>query len=149
MFERILNFDLLLKRKSLFLLGPRQTGKSTYLRIKYPDAHLINFLKPSVFLKFQSNPNLFGEEVEYQRLKANTQLFIVDEIQKLPFLLDEIHRLIEEYKGIRFIMTGSSARKLKRAGVNLLGGRASRFYFHPITSAELGFDRFERDLFKI
>lgn len=148
MFVRILNIDKIIARKSLFLLGPRQSGKSTYLKTKYGEAFTVNLLKASEYLKFKNRPSLFAEEVEFQILKKNIKLIVVDEIQKIPELLDEVHRLIEDFKQVRFILTGSSARKLKKSGVNLLGGRASRIYFHPIVSAEYGFDNYEKNIVK-
>lgn len=147
MYKRILDLNSNLARKSLFLLGPRQTGKFTFLKKTFPDAYVFDLLRPSEYLKFKSNPSLFGEEVEYS-YKQGIKLFLVDEIQKFPELLDETHHLIEKYKDIRFILTGSSARKLKKSGVNLLGGRASRIHFHPIVSIEYGFDDFEKDLIR-
>lgn len=146
MYKRILDIGTILNRKSLFLLGPRQSGKSTYLRDQYPNAHTIDLLRPSEFLKYKTNPMLFGQEIEFQLQKNQQTLFVVDEVQKVPELLDEVHRLIEAHKGLRFILTGSSARKLKKTGVNLLAGRASRIYFHPIISAEYGFDNYEQNL---
>ncbi len=148
MFNRVLELDKMLKRKSLFLFGPRQTGKTTYLKNRYPSAVVVNLLKPSEFLKFKAKPELFGEEIEFAYKNQDEKLFVVDEIQKIPELLDECQRLIGEHKDIRFILTGSSARKLKKAGVNLLGGRATRVHFHPIVSVEFGFDNFERHLVK-
>lgn len=148
MFQRALKIDTILTRKSLFLFGPRQTGKTTYLKTQYPGAVVINLLKPSQFLKFKATPDLFGEEIEFAYRNQNARLFVVDEIQKIPELLDECQRLIGEFKDIRFILTGSSARKLKKAGVNLLGGRATRIHFHPIVSCEYGFDTFEQQLIK-
>lgn len=148
MFKRILNIDKIISRKSLFLLGPRQSGKSTYLSLKYKDAFTINLLKAKEYFKFKADPSLFSEEIKYQILNNKKTLFIIDEIQKIPELLDEIHQFIEEFKQVRFILTGSSTRKLKKSGVNLLGGRASRIYFHPIISAEYGFNKYEKDLVK-
>ena len=135
-----------MERKSVFLFGPRQTGKSTFLKAIYPDAYIINLLRHAEYLKFKSHPKQFVEEVEFAYKQRNIKLFVVDEIHKIPELLDETHLLIEEYKDIRFILTGSSARKLKKTGVNVLGGRASRVHFHPIVSAEYGFDDFEKNL---
>lgn len=148
MFNRILDLDKTLKRKSLFLFGPRQTGKTTYLKMLYPTAVVVNLLKSGEFLRFKANPALFGEEIEFAYKNHNAKLFVVDEIQKIPELLDECQRLIGEHKDIRFILTGSSARKLKKAGVNLLGGRAARIHFHPIVSVEYGLDEFEQHLIK-
>jgi predicted AAA+ superfamily ATPase len=148
MFKRTLILDNILKRKSVFLFGPRQTGKSTFLKTMYPDAFVVNLLKPGEFLKYKTSPQLFGEEIEYACENQGAKLVLVDEVQKVPELLDEVHRLIEEHKDLRFILTGSSARKLKKAGVNLLGGRATRVHFHPIVSAEYGFKNFEQQLIK-
>ena len=148
MFQRILSFEKTIYRKSLFLLGPRQSGKSTFLHMNYPDAFTINLLKPKEFLRHKSRPGQFGEEIEFQILNHGKKIFVLDEIQKLPELLDEIHHLLEEHKDVRFILTGSSARKLRKSGVNLLGGRASQVYFHPIVSAEYGFEAYERDFLK-
>lgn len=146
MYQRILKLANILERKSLFLFGPRQTGKSTFLKVSYPEAYVVNLLRHAEYVKFKSSPKQFGEEVEFAYKQKNVTLFVVDEIQKIPELLDETHRLIEDFKDIRFILTGSSARKLKKSGVNLLGGRASRVHFHPIVSAEYGFEDFERNL---
>lgn len=149
MYKRILNINQVLDRKSLFLLGPRQSGKSTFLKKNYPKAFTVDLLKTKDFLKYKTNPSSFGEEIEYQIKHHQQNLFVIDEIQKIPELLDEVHRLIEEYKNSRFILTGSSARKLKKSGVNLLGGRASRFYFHPIVSVEYGIEKFVKNLTQI
>jgi predicted AAA+ superfamily ATPase len=147
-FARTLNIDTILHRKSLFLLGPRQTGKSTFLSHRYPQAEVFNLLRPAEFLKFKTQPGQFGEEIEYLIKTKGSSLFVVDEVQRIPEILNDVHRLIEEHKQIRFVLTGSSARKLKRSGVNLLGGRASRVSFHPIVSPECGFEVFEQDLLK-
>lgn len=124
--------------KKRFLLGPRQTGKSTYLRATFPDALYIDLLHPKSFLDLSSQVNYLESLVlAFQmRSEKNIYIVIIDEIQKQPGLLDEVHRLIENDKRLRFILTGSSARKLKRQGVNSLGGRARRFFFHPITLDE-------------
>jgi predicted AAA+ superfamily ATPase len=143
MYSRYLNLSTLLARKSVFLLGPRQTGKSTYLRDRFPDALYINLLKNSEFQKYFSTPQSLREEVRYFAEKNAGQTVIpviIDEIQKIPSLLDEVHDLIEGNKSLRFILTGSSARKLKRGGANLLGGRASWMQFHPLCFPELGDD---------
>lgn len=86
----------------------------------------------SLFLAMSQNPGILAEE-----LTANDRFVVIDEIQRLPILLNEVHRLIEE-RGIRFLLTGSSARKLRSSGVNLLGGRARTKYLHPLTFRELG-----------
>lgn len=123
-----------IERKSLFLFGSRQTGKSTLLKSLFPDCLLINLLKSDQFLKYQQSPKIFREEV----LAVNNEYpIIVDEIQKLPILLDEIHLLIENY-GYRFILTGSSSRKLKRSSANLLAGRALERKLFSLVTKEIG-----------
>jgi predicted AAA+ superfamily ATPase len=134
--RRVLDLPGLLRSKSHFLLGPRQTGKTTLIRSQLPDAVVYDLLDSSVFLALSQNPARLGEE-----LTAATKIVAIDEVQRLPDLLNEVHRLIEQ-RGIRFLLTGSSARKLRRGGVNLLGGRARTKYLHPLTWAELG-DRFD------
>ncbi len=138
-FNRIINISNDLSEKSLFLLGPRQTGKSTYLKSAFPHALFINLLQPMMFQTLTTAPGRLSEIIASSPNSAGpdgTNLVLIDEIQKLPTLLDEIHDLIESDKRLRFVLTGSSARKLKRQGVNLLGGRARRTYFHPITTRE-------------
>ena len=122
---------------SFFIFGPRGTGKSTWLKKTFPDAYLVDLLDDRTF----RNHIAYPERIK-QIVKANpqTRRFIIDEIQKAPALLDSIHSLIEEYKTHQFIMTGSSARKLRRGGVNLLAGRALLTHFHPFMAAELGAD---------
>lgn len=138
MYQRILNVTKTLERKSLFLLGPRQTGKSTYLRTHFPEALYINLLKSSEYQNYLKDPSYLHKIVSYFVKNNTSRLVIVDEIQKIPSLLNDIHDLIEQDKSLRFILTGSSARKLKRGGANLLGGRASWIYFHPLCYPELG-----------
>jgi predicted AAA+ superfamily ATPase len=133
MFHRILNLDSLIKRKSAFLLGPRQTGKSFLLKHTYPDASYYDLLKSDLFFRLSANPSLLREELTASEEK---RLVIIDEIQKLPVLLNEVHYLIENH-GIRFILTGSSARKLKKGDVNLLGGRALTRHLFPLCSREI------------
>lgn len=136
--NRALNLPKLLEKKSFFLLGPRQTGKSSLIRHTIKGAKVYDLLDTSVFLTLSQNPGRIAQE-----LTARDRVVVIDEIQRLPILLNEAHRLIEE-KGIRFLLTGSSARKLRRGGVNLLGGRARTKYLHPLTCQELGrhFDLF-------
>lgn len=129
--ERKLNLKEILKKKSLFLLGPRQTGKSFLIRNHLRDYPVYNLLDNEIFLKLNQSPKRIREE-----LKPNKKIIIIDEIQKLPVLLDEVHLIIEEYR-INFLLTGSSARKLRRGGVNLLGGRALMKSFHPFSYSEL------------
>lgn len=132
--NRLLNLESLLEKKSLFLLGPRQTGKTSLIRHTLKKAKIYDLLDTSVFLAMSQNPGRLAQE-----LVAKDRIVVIDEIQRLPVLLNEVHRLIEE-RGIHFLLTGSSARKLRRGGVNLLGGRARTKYLHPLTSQELGKD---------
>ena len=131
---RALDLARLAGRKSLFLFGPRQTGKTALVNHALPSAKVYNLLDGDVFRTLSHRPARLGEE-----LGPSDRLVVLDEIQKLPILLDEVHRLIEE-KRIRFVLTGSSARKLRRGGVNLLGGRAPSRTLHPFTYRELGGD---------
>jgi len=130
--ERSLNLEEVLKKKSCFLFGPRQTGKSSLIRHDLTKYRVYNLLDSETYLKLSRSPSRLREEC-----LARDKIVIIDEIQKIPSLLDEIHSLIEE-KGIHFLLTGSSARKLRHGGVNLLGGRAWTRHLHPLTSAELG-----------
>jgi predicted AAA+ superfamily ATPase len=134
MIKRILNIDKIIARKSLFLFGPRMTGKTTYLKQKYADALFIDLLDLDTLRTLQVTPKSLHDWITKHK-KSN--LVIVDEIQKLPELLNEIHRIIELKKEVRFILTGSSARKLKKLGVNLLGGRASEIHMKPLTLFEI------------
>lgn len=136
MIDRNLELSRILKRKSLFLFGPRQTGKSTFLRKKYPEALYINLLKPDEYEQLTLDPALLRKKVSAFKKKKGS-LVIIDEIQKLPYLTNEVQNLIFEYAELRFILTGSSARKLKMQGVNLLGGRASWVNMHPLNDFEL------------
>ena len=120
--------------KSFFLMGPRGSGKSTWLRSTFPDARVIELLSEEKYQQLLGNPGLFANEL---RAVPTDRWVIVDEIQRLPGLLNEVHRFIEE-KSLRFVLCGSSARKLKRAGVNLLAGRALHRSMHPFVPEELG-----------
>jgi len=128
---RILDLEHKLTSRSCFLFGPRQTGKSTIIRHTLPDATVYNLLDSRTYLELSQRPSRIREE-----LTGRERLVVIDEIQKLPQILDEVHLLIEEH-GHRFLLTGSSARKLRRGGVNLLGGRARSLTLHPFVSAEL------------
>ena len=130
--DRVLDLPSLLQRKSHFLFGPRQTGKTSLISHSLKGVRSYDLLDTSVFLALSQNPGRVSQELTRQ-----DKLVVVDEIQRLPVLLNEIHRMIEE-RGIRFLLTGSSARKLRRDGVNLLGGRARTKYLHPLTYQELG-----------
>jgi predicted AAA+ superfamily ATPase len=133
---RAIDLKGLLASKSHFLLGPRQTGKTSLVRKSLPDAKVYDLLDTSTFLALNQNPGRLAEE-----LSPRDRVVVIDEIQRLPELLNEVHRLIEE-RGVRFLLTGSSARKLRRGGVNLLGGRARIKNLHPLIYRELG-DRFD------
>src|SRR5881296_4606624 len=124
---RTLDIAGLSRRKSLFLFGPRQTGKTALIRHALPSAKVYDLLDGDVFRTLSHRPARLGEELE-----SGDRLVVVDGIQKLPELLDEVHRLIER-RSIHFVLTGSSARKLRRGGVNLLGGRAPTRTLHPFT----------------
>lgn len=132
MYKRILGFEKH-KYETLFLWGPRQVGKSTLLEKLFPTAPYYDLLLSDVVTRLQVKPFLLREEL---LAHPPTQAVIIDEIQKIPPLLDEIQWLMTK-KNIRFILSGSSARKLKRAGVNLLGGRALRYQLFPLVSAEI------------
>ncbi len=118
---------------SFFLLGPRGTGKSTWLRSCFPEAVFLDLLDDAVFRALSARPESLAHFVP----PGHPDWIVVDEVQKVPALLDEVHRLIES-RGWRFVLTGSSARKLKRGGANLLGGRARIRTMHPLTAEELG-----------
>jgi len=123
---------------SCLILGPRQTGKSTLVGT-LPCLITIDLLSAATFLKYNHNPDLLFAEVS--SLPAGVQGRVwIDEIQKVPALLDVVHRCIERFPTVHFILTGSSARKLRRGAANLLGGRAVSFSLHPLTFAELGGD---------
>ena len=129
---RLLDLPGLLAKRSHFLFGPRQTGKTSLVHHSLKGAKVYDLLDTSVFLTLSRNPGRLAEE-----LKPRDSILVIDEIQRLPILLNEVHRLIET-RGIRFLLTGSSARKLRRGGVNLLGGRARTKNLHPFTWKELG-----------
>ncbi len=125
------------KNDSFFLLGPRGTGKSYFIRTTFKKSIYINLLEDQVYQSLLANPS----RMELLIPLKHKDWVVIDEIQKIPALLDEVHRLIEEKK-FRFVLTGSSARKLKRAGANLLAGRAHSQHSYPLTALELG-DNFD------
>lgn len=131
-FERSYKIDLPAKQ-SAFLWGARKTGKSTFLKENFSKAIYYDLLHFDLFLKLSSSPHLLRQELLDKNKKA---LVIIDEIQKVPALLDEVHWLIEN-SNYHFILCGSSSRKLKRSGVNLLGGRAWSYHFFPLTTKEI------------
>ena len=145
MYERKLNLVKLLKgKKSAFLFGPRGVGKTVLAQhylAQARHAESIDLLSLDAFRRYISEPGLFRLEIE-QRLRdipaRETLTVLVDEVQKLPGLLDEVHYLVETHKGrVQFLLTGSSARKLKRSGANLLAGRAWTLKLHPLSSQEV------------
>ncbi len=134
--ERPLHLKALLEKKSFFLLGPRATGKTSLIRHQLSHTVLrIDLLRSDVFLRLNSQPWEL-ETIINAHQASSPQLVVIDEIQKIPLLLNEVHRLIEE-KNIRFLLTGSSARKLKAAHVNLLAGRAWEAQLFPLTFREI------------
>jgi uncharacterized protein len=135
--RRTLDVAALVKKKSFFLLGPRATGKSFLIREQLGGrkATVIDLLRSDVFLRLSADPSLLESMIDGGPRDVAAPV-VIDEVQKLPGLLDEVHRLIEG-RGLRFILTGSSARKLKRGHANLLGGRAWTANLFPLTYAEL------------
>ena len=121
---------------SFFLFGMRGVGKTTWARERFPGAHRIDLLREDIYQSHLVDPRLFRRQLA--DLKPDDWV-VVDEIQRLPTLLNEIHGLIEE-QGLRFVLLGSSARKLRREGVNLLGGRALQRTLSPLLPSEAGDD---------
>ena len=134
-FNRLLKIDLP-PTQSTFLWGPRKTGKTTLLRQQFPQSIFIDFLRTDTFMEYTKSPSLLRERLQAKKEHAEQQPVIIDEVQKVPQVLDEVHWLIEN-KGLNFILCGSSARKLKRGQANLLGGRAWRSELFPLVSKEL------------
>lgn len=140
-YSRIIKLQELIKQKSHFLIGPRSTGKSSLIRNTFKNSQnsqnslYINFLERDTLRDFLVRPSLLRERVEAKSLGVS-DLVIIDEIQKIPRLLDEVHLLIEE-KGLVFLLTGSSARKLKKGAANLLAGRAWMANLFALTSCEI------------
>jgi len=129
--NRILDIHNMVEKKSCFLFGARQTGKTSLISHLLSKYKIYNLLDNEIFLSLSGNPERLEQEIQKQ-----DKIIIIDEIQKLPGLLDEVHLIIEKY-GINFLLTGSSARKLRRGGVNLLGGRARVRYLYPFIYKEL------------
>ena len=134
--QRIIDIQSKLKSKSLFLFGPRQTGKSSLIANQIQDDVKLSWslLNARIRRRCQADPGVLRDEIETRGIHDG--LVIIDEIQKVPELLDEVHLLIEE-TGIRFLLTGSSARRLKEQGVNLLGGRAGKMNLQLLPSVFL------------
>ena len=122
--------------RSVLLYGPRGTGKSTWIRMRFPDVPTYDLLNTGESLRLNRAPGVLFDELEHVKRGSWA---VVDEVQKAPALLDEVHRLIET-RGLNFVLSGSSARKLRRGGVNLLAGRATTVSMFPLVSAELAFD---------
>ncbi len=141
MYNRIIDLGLCTTH-SCFLWGARQTGKSTLLRERFPNAVIFDLLLADEYRRCVQDPSVIRQELQARGLTGANQMapVLIDEIQKVPELLDEIHWMIERM-GVRFILCGSSARKVKRGHANLLGGRAPALSLHPLTYAEIpGFD---------
>ena len=121
-------------KMSFFLFGPRGTGKTTWLRERFPNAHRIDLLNEALYQSFLADIGLFAQQL---RAIERGSWVVVDEVQRIPALLNEVHRFMEE-RNLRFVLCGSSARKLKQSGTNLLAGRALRKFMHPFLPEELG-----------
>jgi uncharacterized protein len=120
--------------KSYFIFGPRGTGKSTWVGEHYNDALVVDLLQPEVYRSYKSHPERLRQAIA----GSGAKVIVIDEIQKCPAMLSLIHSLIESNKDLLFILTGSSSRKLKKEGVDLLAGRAALTHMHPFMAAEQG-----------
>jgi len=120
--------------KSFFLFGPRGTGKSTLIKGEYTQAFILDLLEPNLYREYRAYPEKLKDLILANEARKT---FVIDEVQKIPELLSVVHQLIEMKKGWQFILTGSSARKLKRTGVDLLAGRAQLKHLHPFMAAEI------------
>lgn len=134
MYARSLDIRGLSAKKSLFLFGPRSTGKTTLLRDQFGSDAIVNLLTSATYLPLAANPSRIADLS--REILRTSPVVVIDEIQKLPALLDEVHHLIESEQ-IRFVLTGSSVRRLKCSGVNLLAGRAWQCDLFPLTSREI------------
>ena len=141
MFERLLSLPDS-GRETFFLWGPRQAGKSTLLRKRYPAGFWVDLLKGEEFRRYVARPELLRQELDAAGPDPARQI-VIDEVQKVPAVLDEVHWLIEN-RGLHFALCGSSARKVRHGAANLLGGRALRYELRGLTAGELGAD-FELD----
>lgn len=121
--------------KSFFLFGPRGTGKSSWVRATFPKALFVDLLESRNWVELQADPG----RLEGRIPPGHKDWVVIDEVQRVPAVLDEVHRLIESRR-LKFILTGSSARKLRRGGANLLAGRALTLAMHPLTATETGKD---------
>ncbi len=136
MYARYLNLPKLLEKKSILLLGPRQTGKSTLVKSSFPGAPYVDLSRADTFRELSARPELLRE-----RLAQSTRIFIIDEAQLLPELFNEVQVMLDGDFHLRALLTGSSARKLKRKEVNLLPGRIWQQELHPLVSPDLGSPR--------
>lgn len=132
MYTRLLRIK---EEKSAFVFGPRGTGKTSWVKCNYPDSLYIDLLEAGTYKRLLANPGMIEEMIP----SGQSEYVVLDEVQRVPELLNEVHRLIEN-KGIKFLLTGSSTRKLRRGGVNLLAGRALLNYMHPLSAQEMGSD---------
>lgn len=126
-------------KESFFLWGPRQSGKSMLLKSRYPEAKWFDLLQTDQYLELRDKPSLLREQLLYESQRAKSKFVVIDEIQKVPMLLDEVHWLIENTNYV-FGLCGSSARKVRAGHANLLGGRAIRHELYGLVSAEIGAD---------
>lgn len=136
MYNRLLNLSI---KQSFFLFGARGSGKSFLLRHKLPNECYFDLLDARIYTELLAMPARLQQRIPKKNYQEKNSFIIIDEIQKIPALLDEVHRLIENYN-LNFILTGSSARKIRQQGGNLLAGRALTRYLHPLTSIELNND---------
>lgn len=134
--DRYLNLQIP-KPYSTFLWGARKVGKSTYLKEKFPHSLYIDLLQTEVFQRYMNHPHYLRDEILVAPKELLNSPIVLDEVQKIPQLLDEVHWMMESIEGIQFILCGSSVRKLKQGGSNLLGGRAWRTMFLPLCFPEL------------
>lgn len=146
MYNRILHLDFI-EQETCFLWGPRQTGKSTLIRTLFPKSRRYDLLLADVYRALIDRPEMIREECLAARLDGDSQVdpIVIDEVQRIPDLLNEVHWLMEN-RGLRFLLCGSSARKLRRGGSNLLGGRAVRYQLHPLVYSEIPDFSLERAL---
>ncbi len=137
--DRILEIEIPPNR-SAFLWGPRKTGKTTLLKQKFKDALWIDLLDHNVYFELNRNPTYLRQIID----ASSKKVVVIDEVQKIPFLMDEIHWLIEN-KMVQFVLCGSSARKMRKTSGGLLGGRAWRYELYPFVSKEIGFENMDLD----
>jgi len=130
------------RSRSAFLWGPRKTGKTTILKQQFSEALWIDLLDYNVYFNFNKNPAQLREVISFSK---NKNTVVIDEVQKIPALMDEIQWNIQNRRNIQFILCGSSARKLKRNNVGLMGGRALRYELFPLVSKEIGIDSINLD----